>query len=162
MRLPMYFKPSSQWSRELTYQVSSRNLNTPTPSLKRDKTPSNVWPGYHTKQPDGEVPGIVELCGMQSTYSLSSLPGPLWVGVVASDRVLSMGQIELNCVNWIVWNRTILICKLCTYAKLNCLKWNCFCMQNWIVWKTTVFDIETVLTLNWIIFNRNVLTFNRA
>ena len=35
---------------------------------------------------------------MQSTPSLPSLPGPLWPGVVAPDRVLSMGQIELNCV----------------------------------------------------------------
>ena len=35
---------------------------------------------------------------MQSTSSLSSLPGPLWPGVVEPDRVLSMGQIELKCV----------------------------------------------------------------
>ena len=35
-------------------------------------------PGYDTKQSDGEVPVIVELWGMQSTSSLSSLPGPLW------------------------------------------------------------------------------------
>ena len=33
---------------------------------------------------------------MPSTLSLPSLPGPLWPGVVAPDRVLSMGQIELN------------------------------------------------------------------
>ena len=45
--------------------------------------------------------------------------------LVASGSVLSMGQIELNCVlllNCIVWNRTVLTFKLCTYAKLNCLK----------------------------------------
>ena len=35
---------------------------------------------------------------MQSTPSLASLPGPLWPGVVALDKVLSMGQIELNYV----------------------------------------------------------------
>ena len=29
---------------------------------------------------------------------LSLLPGPLCPGVVAPDRVLSMGPIELNCV----------------------------------------------------------------
>ena len=37
-------------------------------------------------------------------------PGALWPGVVAADRVLSMGQIELNCVlmlNWIVGKKTI-------------------------------------------------------
>ena len=35
---------------------------------------------------------------MQITPSLPSLPGPLWPGMVAPERVLSMGQIELNCV----------------------------------------------------------------
>ena len=33
---------------------------------------------------------------MQSTPSLPSLPGPLWPGVAASDRVLYMCQIELS------------------------------------------------------------------
>ena len=44
---------------------------------------------------------------------------------VVPDRVLSMGQIELNFIltlNWIAWDRTVLIFKLCTYAKLKCLK----------------------------------------
>ena len=49
---------------------------------------------------------MLDLWGMQSTLLLPLLPGSLWPGVVALDRVLSMGQIELNCV----------------YAKLNCLK----------------------------------------
>ena len=31
---------------------------------------------------------------MQSTPSLPSLPGALWLGGVAPDRFLSMGQIE--------------------------------------------------------------------
>ena len=35
---------------------------------------------------------------MQGIPSLPLLPGPLWSGVVVPDRVLSMGQIELNCV----------------------------------------------------------------
>ena len=38
---------------------------------------------------------MLELWELQSTPSLSSLPVPLWPGVVAPDRVLSMGQIEL-------------------------------------------------------------------
>ena len=33
---------------------------------------------------------------MLSTTLLPSLPGPLWPGEVASDSVLSIGQIELN------------------------------------------------------------------
>ena len=41
---------------------------------------------------------MLELWGMQSTPSWPSLPGPLWSGMVAPDRVLSMGQIELSYV----------------------------------------------------------------
>ena len=77
---------------------------------------------------------------MHRTPTLPSLPGSLWPGVIAPDRVLSMGQIELNCIlmlNWIVWN-------------------GIFCMLNWIVWNKNVFDIETVLKLNWIVWNRTV------
>ena len=33
-------------------------------------------------------------------------------------------------------------------------------MLNWIVWNETVFDIETVLTLNWIVLYRTVFTYN--
>ena len=39
---------------------------------------------------------MLELWEIQSTPSLPLLPGPLWPGVVAPDRILSMGQIELN------------------------------------------------------------------
>ena len=37
---------------------------------------------------------MLELWGMRST---PTLPGPLWPGVVAPDRVPSMYQIEVNC-----------------------------------------------------------------
>ena len=53
-------------------------------------------PGYNTKQADGEAPVILELWGMRSTPLLPSLPGPLRFGVVAPDRVLPIGQMELN------------------------------------------------------------------
>ena len=46
---------------------------------------------YDTKQSDGEVPVMLELWEMRSTPSLPLLPGPLWPGVVAPDRALSMG-----------------------------------------------------------------------
>ena len=59
---------------------------------------TNECTSYDTKHSDGEILVILELWGMQCTPLLPSLPGPLWLGVVASDRVLSMGQIELNCV----------------------------------------------------------------
>ena len=54
---------------------------------------NNEYPGYDTKQSDGEVPVILELWGMWVTSSFPLLPGPLWPGMVAPDRVLSMGQI---------------------------------------------------------------------
>ena len=62
------------------------------------RLPLNECPGYEIKQCDGEVPVMLELWGMRSIPLLLSLPGPLWPGVVAPDRVLSMSQIELNCV----------------------------------------------------------------
>ena len=56
----------------------------------------NEYPVYDTKQSDCEVPVMLELWGMQTTPSLPSLPGPFWPEVVVPDRVLSIGQIELN------------------------------------------------------------------
>ena len=47
---------------------------------------------YDTKQSDGEVPR------MWSAPSLPLLLGPLYPGVVAPDTILSVGQIEINCV----------------------------------------------------------------
>ena len=86
-----------------------------TASLQKVKTPHlNKCPGYDTKQSDGEVPVMLEFWWMGSTHLLPSLPSPLWPGVVTSNRVLSMGQIELKCVltckRRIVWNRTWLNC----------------------------------------------------
>ena len=57
--------------------------------------PINKCPGYDTKQTDGEALEMLELWRMQSTPSLPSLPGPLWLGVVALESVLSMSQIEV-------------------------------------------------------------------
>ena len=56
---------------------------------------SNECPEYDNKQSDGEALVMLELWGMQSTSSLLSLSGSLWPRIVAPDRVLSMGQIEL-------------------------------------------------------------------
>ncbi len=76
---------------------------------------SNECPGYDTKQSHGEVLLMLELWGMWSTPLLQLLPGPLWARVVGPDRVLSIGQIELNCIimlNWIDWHWTVLTFKL--------------------------------------------------
>ena len=113
----------SAWAVEYTDCISAQGQD----------PPPNECPRYDTKQYDGEVPVMLEFWGMLSTPSLPLLPGSLWPGVVAPDWVLSMGQIELNCVlmlNWIAWNRTVLTFKLCTYAKLNCCKWNYFWHWN--------------------------------
>ena len=134
--------------------------------LFREVRHLNECPGCVTKQSDGLVPVMLELWGMQSTPLLSSFPGPHWPREVAPDRILSMGQIELNCLlmlSWIVWNRTVfdietaylcqtelfgieqfLTLKLRTYAKLNCF----------------YIELNYVLILNWTVWNRTVLTFN--
>ena len=72
--------------------------NTLTRSLQQGKIAPYECPGYDTKQSDGEVPVMMELWGMWSTPSLPSLPGPHWPAMVAPDRVLSMGQIEITSV----------------------------------------------------------------
>ena len=65
---------------------------------------------------------------MRITPWLPFLPGH-WPGVVASDRVLSIGQTELNYVitlNWIVWNQLFLHLIECKQKPEH--------MLNWIVW----------------------------
>ena len=90
-------------------------------------------------------------CGSFRKYPLlPSLPGLLEPGVVAPDRALSMDQIERNCVlmlNWITWNRIVLIFKLRIYAQLNCLKRNYF-------WHWNCTNVKLNCS------NRTVLTFN--
>ena len=61
-----------------------------TPAGGKTPPPTSVLE-YDTKQSDGEVPVMLELWGMWSTTLLPLLPGPLWPGVVAPDRALSMG-----------------------------------------------------------------------
>ena len=41
---------------------------------------------------------VLDLCVKRSNPLLLSHHGTLWLGVIAPDRVLLMGQIELNCV----------------------------------------------------------------
>ena len=66
---------------------------------------------------------MLELWGMQYTPSLPSLPDRLWLGAVAPDRVLSVGQTELNRG---FESLLFFALKLRIYAKLNCLKQNSF------------------------------------
>ena len=109
---------------------------------------------------------------MLSTPSLLSHPYPHCPGVVPPDRVLSMGQIELNCVlmlNWNVGNRTVFYIEIVYLCKTKLIEIELFLILNWIVWNRTVFYIEIVylcktklieielfLILNWIVWNRTV------
>ena len=52
--------------------------------------PLNECYRYYIKQSNGEVPVML------NTPLLTSLPGPQWRGVIAPDRILFMGQIDLN------------------------------------------------------------------
>ena len=120
--------------------------------LSKGVRPANECPGDDTKQFVGEAPVMTDHWRMQNSPSLPLLPGSLWSRVVAPDRALSMGQIELNCtlmINWIAWNRIVLTFGLRTRARLNSWKW-------------ISFYLETVIRLNWIVWNRTVLTFNCA
>ena len=65
--------------------------NTDCNSAEGLRPPTDEYPGNDTKQSDGEVPAVLELWGMRSTPLLPSTPGPLWPGVAAPDRTLSMG-----------------------------------------------------------------------
>ena len=84
-------------------------------NLYRGKWPHlNECPDYDIKSSDG-MALTLEIWGMWSTSSLPLLPGPLWLRVVAPDRVLSMCQIEQT------------VCKQMTDIKfwlLNCNTWN--------------------------------------
>ena len=82
-------------------------MNIPTASLQRGKILPNKYTGYDTKQSGGEVPIMLELCGMQITLSLPSLPGPLWPRVTAPDK----GPIYGSSKPWIL-KFTILNCVL--------------------------------------------------
>ena len=90
--------------------------------------PPNECLRYDSKQSDGEVPVMHELWGIQGTPSLTSLTGPLYPGVVVPDRFLFMGPLKLNYV----------------------------LIENWILCSGTIFDIETVLTLIWIVWHLTV------
>ena len=55
----------------------------------------NGCPVYDTKKSHGKTPIMRKLWGMRSAPFITI---PLCTGVVAPERVLSMGQIELNSV----------------------------------------------------------------
>ena len=81
---PMLYTAQSAGAVEYTSCISAEG-----------QTLLNKYTGYDTKQSNGEALVMLDLRGMQNTPSLPSFPAPLWPGVVAPERVLSMHQIEL-------------------------------------------------------------------
>ena len=60
---------------------------------------------YDIKHSNDEAPVMLELWGMQSTTSLPTLPGQLWLVVVAPDGFLSIRKykfltFKLSVSNW--------------------------------------------------------------
>ena len=62
----------------------------------REVRPPDEYPGYGTIKSDGETSVMQELWKIWEYPSLQLLPGPLWLGVVAPERVLIRGQTELR------------------------------------------------------------------
>ena len=63
--------------------------------LRRGENFPDKFPEYDIKLSDGDAPLMIELWRMQSTRLLPLFLGPLWPGMVATNRTLYMGQIEL-------------------------------------------------------------------
>ena len=59
---------------------------------------TNKYPGYDTKQSDGEAPVMQELWGMRNNPSLASLPGPLRPEVVVPVKgpIYELNRIKLR------------------------------------------------------------------
>ena len=82
---------------------------------RRVKKTTYAYPGYDTKQSNGQALVMLEIWGMQSTPSLPSIPDPFCSRVVVAPyRVLFLVEKE------IFHNKTE--CKPRTDAKLNCFK----------------------------------------
>ena len=113
------------------------------------------------------VPVMLELWGMRRTPSLPSFLGPLWPGgVVAPGWVLSIYQIELNCVlmlNWIVWNRTAFDIETEYWCLIELLEIELFWHLNFVLILTESLEIDTfsysncVLRLNCVLCFRELL-----
>ena len=77
----------------------------------------NEYPGYRIKQSDGEAGAL----GNAANPFIAIAPGTTLAWSGCSDRVLSMGQIDLNCIlmlNWIVWKRSVFINELYLFELL--------------------------------------------
>ena len=108
-------------------------------SLQRGKTHPEC-PRYDIKPSDDVAPAL-EIWGMWCTPLLPLLPGPLRSGVVAPDRVLSMGQIELfDYLNWVQTNHWCLIELLVIHSNT----WNHSTVCKWIVLNRNTCKLFTV------------------
>ena len=74
----------------------------------------NECPDYDIKQSGGKALVILEFGGMWSAPSFVLLLGPLRLGMVATEKVISLDQIQLF--------NTYPVSKQITYTKLSCKK----------------------------------------
>ena len=83
---------------------------------------------------------------MQSSISLPSLPRQLEPGVVAPDKVLSMGQNKINCVliiNWVIWNITVFDIEIVYLCETELFKMELFFYIETVYFcETEFFEIE--------------------
>ena len=84
-------------SREIIAQSPGAVSYTDCISTEGEDSP-NEYPVNNTQQSNGQALVMLGLWGMRNTPLLLLIPGPLWPGVVAPNKVLYRGQIELNCV----------------------------------------------------------------
>ena len=83
------------WSVSSFSVISAGAVEYETAFLQMEKSPHQRVSWYDTKQSEGVASVILEIWGILSTPLLPLLQGLLWLPVVAYDRVLSMGRIEL-------------------------------------------------------------------
>ena len=107
---------------------------------------------YNTKQSDSDVLVILEFWEMRSTPSFPLLPVPLWLWVAVSDRVQSIGQIELTfklCTNkWLMLN---LIFR-------NKTVWSFICTNKWLMFTSDCYI--AMLEIIWQCANKYLKPFN--
>ena len=118
------------------------------------KIPSTTKSPIRTKQSNSQQPTKP----LQRTYSIESMDSD-------TDRVVASLDLEEIIKNYNTWNHLTVGQLLSSVTFLNCYKPTTFDTEtvltlNWIVWNWTVFDIETVLTLNWIVIY-NWIVWNR-
>ena len=110
------YKPFAQSAGAVEYTdcISAEEKDPPTSVLIWVKAIRWCGSNYAGALGNSEYP----FAAIASRSTLAWCGSTLWSPIYGPSKMRTM-------LNWITWNRTVLIFKLCTYAKLNCLKKNC-------------------------------------